>query len=197
MKSLQRKPRSRRHRLLAIEKLELRSMLAAAPITDHGLTGTYFDNVDLSGSSVTRIDPFIDFDFGQGSPAAGIDSDTFSARWTGRISAPYTESYTFYTRSDNGVRLWVNNTLVINNWTSHLETENASPSLPLVAGQCTTSSWSTSTTRACGGEITSGQLPLQKSWYRARILSRFHLQRPPGNCFWKRFLTLRVTMSLI
>jgi GH35 family endo-1,4-beta-xylanase len=109
--------------------------LAAAPAVSHGLAATYFDNADFTGAAVTRIDPFIDFDFGIASPAPSISADSFSARWTGQVEAPYTESFTFYTRSDNGVRLWVNNVLVINNWTSHQEAENASPPQALVAGQ--------------------------------------------------------------
>jgi GH35 family endo-1,4-beta-xylanase len=118
-----------------VERLESRDLLAGGPVVDRGLTATYYDNLDLTGTSVTRIDPFIEFDFGVDSPAPGIGADTFSARWTGRVQAPYSESFTFYTRSDNGVRFWVNNVLVINNWTSHAETENASSPLPLVAGQ--------------------------------------------------------------
>ena len=37
-----------------------------------------------------------------------LTADTFSARWTGQIEAPYSGTYTFYTVSDDGVRLWVN-----------------------------------------------------------------------------------------
>jgi GH35 family endo-1,4-beta-xylanase len=109
--------------------------LAAGPLHAAGLTATYFDDGDLTGTTVTRIDPFIDFDFGEGSPAPGIGAETFSARWTGQVRPEYTEDYTVYAKSDNGVRLWVNGVLVINNWTSHLETENASPRLPFVAGR--------------------------------------------------------------
>jgi GH35 family endo-1,4-beta-xylanase len=124
-----------RRRRFTLERLEPRCLLAAGPNQAAGLTATYFDNVDLTGTAVTRIDPFVDFDFGEGSPAPGIGAESFSARWTGQLRPAYTEDYTLYARSDNGVRLWVNNVLVINNWASHLETENASPRLPFVAGQ--------------------------------------------------------------
>ncbi len=119
---------------LGFEPLERRQMLAGAPIVDSGLTAQYFDNADLTGASISRLDPFVNFDFGEGSPASGILSDTFSARWTGRVQAPYSEAFTFYTRSDDGVRLWINNQQVINNWTIHLEVENSSAPVPLVAG---------------------------------------------------------------
>jgi len=50
--------------------------------------------------------------------------DTFSCRWTGYVKLDNNELYTFYTYSDDGVRLWVNNILIINNWTDHGATEN-------------------------------------------------------------------------
>ena len=59
-----------------------------------------------------------------GSPAAAIAADTFSARWIGQVEAQFTGTYTFYTQSDDGVRLWVNGQLLVNNWTNHSVTEN-------------------------------------------------------------------------
>jgi hypothetical protein len=135
MHVLRHSQRQSRRRRLAIERLEPRSLLASAPLVENGLTAEYFDNGDLTGPSVTRVDPFINFDFGEGSPASSIAADMFSARWTGRVQAPYSEAFTFYVRSDDGVRLWVNGQLVINNWTNHLETENASQAIAAVAGQ--------------------------------------------------------------
>ncbi len=90
----------------------------------NGLNATYYDNADFTGASLTRIDPSPNFDWGDGSPAASIGSDTFSARWTGQIEPRYSQRYTFYTTSDDGVRLWVNNQLIINNWTLHSPTTN-------------------------------------------------------------------------
>src|SRR5690606_21740450 len=79
-------------------------------------------------------DPVIHFDWGYGAPAAGIGADTFSVRWTGQIEAEKTETYTFHTRSDDGVRLWVNDQLIIDNWTIHAPTTNTG-SIDLIAGQ--------------------------------------------------------------
>src|SRR5262245_52618675 len=84
-----------------------------------GLRGEYFDNRDFSAPKLTRVDPTINFNWGTGSPASAIGSDTFSVRWTGRVSPRYSETYRFYTTSDDGVRLWVNGQLVIDNWTDH------------------------------------------------------------------------------
>jgi Domain of unknown function (DUF4832)/Domain of unknown function (DUF4874)/PA14 domain/Immunoglobulin I-set domain len=99
-----------------------------------GLTGTYFPNVDLTGDSVTRTDATVNFDWGQGSPLTGVPADNFSVRWTGQVQAQFSETYTFSTVSDDGVRLWINGQLLIDNWTVHAPTENTG-TITLVAGQ--------------------------------------------------------------
>ena len=43
-------------------------------------------------------------------------------------------AYTFATESDDGVRLWINNQQVINNWTDHGATTNTSAPITLTAG---------------------------------------------------------------
>ena len=48
----------------------------------------------------------------------------FSARWTGTVEPAYSEEYTFHTFSNDGVRLWVDGRLVIDNWTDHAEKED-------------------------------------------------------------------------
>jgi hypothetical protein len=89
-----------------------------------GLKAEYYDNQDLTNLKVTRTDPTVNFNWGTGSPDPAIGVDTFSARWTGQVKADHSETYTFYTTSNDGVRLWVNGQLVINNWTAHATTEN-------------------------------------------------------------------------
>lgn len=92
------------------------------PGTGTGLKGEYFDNLDLTNLKLTRTDGTINFDWGTGSPHASIGSDTFSVRWTGQIEARYSEEYTFFTTSDDGVRLWVNGQLIIDQWNVHAAT---------------------------------------------------------------------------
>lgn len=102
--------------------------------SSNGLTGTYFDNMDLTGTSISRTDSTVNFDWGNGSPDPAIGPDSFSARWTGQVMPKYTETYTFYTDSDDGVRLWINNQQVVNNWTDHSFKED-SGTIALSAGQ--------------------------------------------------------------
>lgn len=98
-----------------------------------GLTGNYFNNTGLSLFALSRIDPSINFNWGSGSPAPSIDPDTFSAVWSGSLIVPTTNTYTLYSRSDDGVRLYIDNNLVINNWSLHSLKEN-SKKLSLSAG---------------------------------------------------------------
>jgi uncharacterized delta-60 repeat protein len=99
-----------------------------------GLRGEYFNNSDFTAPVMTRTDSNINFNWGTGSPASGIDPDTFSVRWTGQITAPTTGRYTFYTTTDDGVRLWINNQLLIDKFVPQAATE-WSGSIDLVAGQ--------------------------------------------------------------
>jgi PA14 domain len=99
-----------------------------------GLTAEYFDRDDLTDSKLVRTDATIDFDWADGAPSEQISPDTFSARWMGQVQADHSETYRFYTHSDDGVRLWVNHQLLIDHWANHAVTEE-SGTIVLVAGQ--------------------------------------------------------------
>ena len=101
--------------------------------TGDGLSVSYFPAIDFSGTPVTAISATVNYDWGNGSPAAGIPVDFFSVRWTGQVKPLFTETYTFYTTSDDGIRLWVNNVAVIDNWSDHGPIEN-SGTIALTAG---------------------------------------------------------------
>jgi len=108
----------------------------AAPVASAGgtgLKGDYYNTVDLSGSIIySQTDATVNFSW-PNSPGTGIGSDYFSVRWTGQVQAQYSETYTFYTQSDDGIRVWVNGQQVINNWTDHGTIEN-SGTISLTAG---------------------------------------------------------------
>jgi PA14 domain/MBG domain/Concanavalin A-like lectin/glucanases superfamily/MBG domain (YGX type) len=85
--------------------------------TGNGLTASYFANEMLTGTPMlTRIDAGVYFDWAGGSPASEIPEDSFSARWSGEIQPRYTEPYTITMRTDDGVRVWLDGQLVINDW---------------------------------------------------------------------------------
>jgi PKD repeat protein len=88
-----------------------------------GVTAQYYNDTVLSALVFTRTDPAISFDFPAATPPSpGIVSDHYSMRWTGTIVPRYSEVYTFSTRSDDGVRVWINGIKIIDNWTDHPET---------------------------------------------------------------------------
>ena len=91
-----------------------------------GVKAEYFNNTSVSGDpELTRTDPGIDFNWGDpGGPGTPIGVDGFSARWTADLEAPRTETFRFITNSDDGVRLWLDGKLLIDNWTDHSPTEN-------------------------------------------------------------------------
>lgn len=85
--------------------------------TGSGLTASYFANETVTGTPIlTRIDTGVNFNWAGASPAASISADAFSARWSGDIQPRYTEPYTLTLRTDDGVRLWFDGQLVINDW---------------------------------------------------------------------------------
>jgi len=69
-----------------------------------------------------------------GSPGGNVTADQFSVRWQGKIEAPVSGSYTFQTDSDEGIRVWVNGQLVIDNFTAHTLTTDTSTAIQLTAG---------------------------------------------------------------
>jgi len=90
-----------------------------------GLRADYYDNADFTGTRVRRIDSVVSFDWGDGQPDPGIGADTFSVRWIGQVQPRFTETYSFYVVADDGVRLWVNNQLLVDRWIDQGPTEYA------------------------------------------------------------------------
>jgi beta-glucosidase len=88
-----------------------------------GLHGEYFNNDSLRGEpALVRTDEKIDFHWGAGSYAANGPDDRFSARWTGYFIPRSDDDYKFYVSADDGVRLFINDKQVIDDWQRHGET---------------------------------------------------------------------------
>jgi len=101
---------------LAVAKLNWQ--LVTADNTSQTVTWTaeYFNNRDLSGNPAkTQQEPGIDYDWGTGAPLDGLPADNFSVRWTSNIEfLAGTERFTVTV--DDGVRVWVDGDLIINEW---------------------------------------------------------------------------------
>lgn len=81
----------------------------------------FWNNKTQSGSPVLqRNDNTIDFNWGGGSPAAGVNDDNFSAQWTRRVNfAPGT--YRFTATMDDAMRVYLDNALIIDSWNDSQE----------------------------------------------------------------------------
>jgi len=84
----------------------------------NGLRGQYYDNVRLEGEPVfTRIDPRIQFQWTLFSPdPQKLPYDFYSVRWTGTLKAPATGTYKIGIDGNDGYRLYIDDSLVIDNW---------------------------------------------------------------------------------
>lgn len=110
----------------AIGIILLASLVLPAAVTraeiDAAWKGEYFQNPNLEGKpAFTREDPVITFDWGDEPPgtaeelAEGWSGDYFSARWT-RVDYFFDEKYIFAARSDDGVRMYLDDELIIDEW---------------------------------------------------------------------------------
>jgi hypothetical protein len=84
-----------------------------------GLPGEYYNSLTFSGTPVLRNDPTVNFNWVDGGPISGVSYNKFTIRWAGRIKAPATGTYSLKMTTDDGVRLWLNDSLLINHWDDH------------------------------------------------------------------------------
>ncbi len=102
-----------------------------------GLTGSYYNssssaigagyspNLFLAANlKATRLDPTVDFNFSTaGVLPTGVNTTYFVVRWLGQVQPQYSETYYFNTRTDDGVKLWVNGQLIIDRWVNQGATD--------------------------------------------------------------------------
>ncbi len=100
-----------------------------------GLSGEYYDNFDFTNLKISRIDQTLNFNWTNSAPDSSMRGDKFAVRWIGQVKPKFSESYTFRTRSDDGVRLWVNNQLIIDHWTNHPPKDDNSTPIALKEGE--------------------------------------------------------------
>lgn len=81
-----------------------------------GLLGEYFPWGNFTTPTFGRIDPQVQFDWGTGRPGRGLNEDHFQVRWSGTVQPKFTERYIFELVADDGVRLWVDGQLLIDQW---------------------------------------------------------------------------------
>lgn len=103
--------------------------------TGTGLRGEYFYRNNLSGTLFTRTDATVNFDWGSGSPSFLLRRDDFSIRWTGVVQPRFSGNYTFYGTSSDGIRVYVNGTLLVDQLNTNNSDATGQGSIALTAGQ--------------------------------------------------------------
>lgn len=87
--------------------------------TGTGLYGEYYRGKGFRERLLTRTDANVNFNWGTGSPDPLVPADHFSVRWSGWLQAPSSNDFTFFVNADDGVRLWVDGRLLIDDWREH------------------------------------------------------------------------------
>lgn len=118
-----------------VVELTVRTAEPAGRADGTGLAAQFWPNSSFTGNPTeTRTDATVNYNWKfTGSPAAALPAETFSSRWTGTVEAPFSENYTFTTLSDDTIRLWIDDRLVIDNTTPHGPAIDKA-TVPLTAG---------------------------------------------------------------
>lgn len=90
-----------------------------------GLLGQYYRGKGFRELRLSRTDAMVNFDWGAGSPDPSVPADQFSVRWSGWIQPPVTGQFTFFVTADDGLRLWIDNQLIIDFWIDQGATERS------------------------------------------------------------------------
>ncbi|GAB2580781.1 hypothetical protein GCM10027190_32580 [Spirosoma areae] len=108
------------------------------PSNVHGLTADYIEGSDLNNFNIktTRVDSIVDFDWkAQIPPGTALSNpDNFSVRWKGYVQPSFSENYTFFLNTFDGVRLWLDGGLLIDNWNNN-KNNTYSKAISLEAGK--------------------------------------------------------------
>jgi hypothetical protein len=81
-----------------------------------GVQVTYFSDINLEHPRSRRVQQALAVDYGTGVPALGVSSDHYSSRWVGFLHVPETTNYAFFVQSEDGLRLWMDDQLLVDNW---------------------------------------------------------------------------------
>jgi PA14 domain./F5/8 type C domain./Domain of unknown function (DUF303). len=83
-------------------------------LTAKGIKAELFDTNEFVNPKGIRVDSVINFNWGSSSPDNTIIGTNYAIRWSGYIMPEKSGTHTFNITTENGVKLWVNDILIIN-----------------------------------------------------------------------------------
>ncbi len=132
----------------AVPLIESNFLRPDASSKEQGLKGEYFRGRDFAGSPVmTRIDSRIAFRWDRGAPtddlaargelsnAQALAGDDFSVRWTGQLLPPTSGKYELVVGANDGVRLYIDDRLIVDGWEVNERVKSHSVSVDFEAGR--------------------------------------------------------------
>ena len=133
-----------------------------------GFTGQYFTGTGFDKFLFSQTDNTISFNWADGSPSDTVPSDLFSIRWIGQFQPPHesgNRDYRFTTITDDGVRLYIGATMVINQWVNQSATPHSAivslgaDEAALITMEYYESKWDASARLEIVDTVTESQLP--------------------------------------
>ncbi|GAA4050979.1 PA14 domain-containing protein [Hymenobacter glaciei] len=106
---------------------------AQAPASN-GILGEYYEGVAFERLVARRHEATLAFDWGHAPPVPGVAAEYFSVRWTGWLVPPASGRYVLHATVDDGIRMWLNDQLVLNEWRPQ-PVRTFTTSIELKAGQ--------------------------------------------------------------
>jgi beta-glucosidase len=104
----------------------------------HGLKAEYFSNIKLEGPpALTRVDKTVDFRWGANGVSPQL-AKNYSVRWTGVLSPVATGNYALGFSGQDGYRVWLDGTLIADDWTTHRPSTIQTKEMHLLAGHAYT-----------------------------------------------------------
>ena len=103
--------------------------------TGTGLLGMYYSGSDFNNYVFYRKDATVNFDWKLDAPRKDMAVDNFSAKWNGKIRPRFSEEYTFSVTAKDGVKVWVNNEVVIDQYHDVLQPTTWTGKISLGAGK--------------------------------------------------------------
>ena len=112
-----------RWKISGFNTIEEQIIPVQTPTVQNGLTATYFDGRDLNNTRIlsSGIESNIDLKVSKALQKEKKATKGFSARWQGFIEPVHTDEYFFIVNSSGNTRLWIDDTLVKQSRSIHLD----------------------------------------------------------------------------